>query len=177
MLRFEDNIRGHAFYRKAAKGAVEAYLALADKPKNANGADENNMTEAEKKKAKSKARKAELKAQDTNKMKKEEPQNPKKQDAKRPVDQDPNGEKYLNTTTPLEDALQFIKPLQLLAPNDVETHALGFEIYLRQSMWLLALRCLVKTSEIDKSHPSIAPNLERFKKAGTLSQHSSQVAK
>lgn len=45
----------HGFLKKA-------YLALADKPKSADGLDESGMTEAEKKKARSKARKAELKA-------------------------------------------------------------------------------------------------------------------
>lgn len=38
-------------------------MTLADIPKNGNGMDEANMTEAEKKKARNKARKAELKAQ------------------------------------------------------------------------------------------------------------------
>lgn len=38
-------------------------MALADSPKGSNGLDEANMSEAEKKKARNKARKAELKAQ------------------------------------------------------------------------------------------------------------------
>ncbi|KAI9322854.1 NMDA receptor-regulated protein 1-domain-containing protein [Dichotomocladium elegans] len=176
LLRFEDRLRGHPFYLKAAKGAVQAYLELADKPKQ-DALNEAGMTEAEKKKARSKARKAELKAQqDKDAAAKEDSAGAKaattttttankKQDPKRPVDLDPSGEKYLNTTTPLEDAMQFIKPLQLLAPNRVETHALGFEVYLRQSQWVLALRCLIKTAEINKADPSFSKNLDRFKKA------------
>lgn len=41
MLRFEDNLRQHHYYITAAKGAVEAYLAIADKPKENNGLDES----------------------------------------------------------------------------------------------------------------------------------------
>ncbi|KAL0091618.1 NMDA receptor-regulated protein 1-domain-containing protein [Phycomyces blakesleeanus] len=170
MLRCEDTLRSHPYYVKAAKGAVQVYLALADKPSQSdNGIDETGMSEAEKKKARNKARKAELKAQQDKEAKKaaqlKEEAVKQKQDPKKPVDQDPFGEKYLNTTTPLEDALHFVKPLQQLAPNLIDTHTLGFEIYIRQNKWLLALRCLVKTAQINKSHPSFKVNLERFQKA------------
>ncbi|KAI9484379.1 NMDA receptor-regulated protein 1-domain-containing protein [Zychaea mexicana] len=170
LLRYEDHIRDHPYYLKAAKGAVEAYLAIADKPSPSNGIDESGMSEAEKKKARSKARKAELKAQKTNEKKEEAaaaatPAAKKQPDgSKQPVDQDPAGEKYLNTKTPLEDAMLFIKPLQQLAPNSIDTHNLGFEVYLRQKQWVLAIRCLLKISEINKSDPSLKLNIERFKK-------------
>lgn len=62
--------------------------------------------------------------------------------------------------------MQFIKPLMLVAPNLVDTHALAFEVYLRQSQWVLALRCLVKIAEIDKSNPAFEKGMDRFKKAG-----------
>ncbi|KAG2219992.1 hypothetical protein INT45_001891 [Circinella minor] len=167
LLRYEDHVRDHHFYLRAAKGAVEAYLALADKSSNGDGLDESGMTEAEKKKARSKARKAELKAQKTNEKKEEVPVAKKQPDGtKQPVDQDPNGEKYLHTKTPLEDAMQFIKQLQLVAPHSIDTHNLGFEVYLRQSQWVLALRSLLKVTEINKEDPSLKINTERFKKAG-----------
>lgn len=69
-LRWEDKLRAHPFYLKAAKGAVEAYLALADKPSGSDEFDEANMTEADKKKARNKARKAALKAQQDQEAKK-----------------------------------------------------------------------------------------------------------
>ncbi|CDH51176.1 n-alpha-acetyltransferase auxiliary subunit-like [Lichtheimia corymbifera JMRC:FSU:9682] len=171
MLRFEDNLRQHHYYVTAAKGAVEAYLAIADKPKESNGLDESGMTEAEKKKARSKARKAELKAlQDKENVKEDAAataaaSGANKKDSKKSSDEDPDGEKYLNTATPLDDAMQFIKPLMVVAPNLVDTHALAFEVYLRQSQWVLALRCLVKIAEIDKSNPAFEKGMDRFKKA------------
>jgi peptide alpha-N-acetyltransferase len=65
-LRWEDQVKVNPFYLKAAKGAVDTYLAFVDskaKEGEENGIDEANMTEAEKKKARNKARKAALKAQ------------------------------------------------------------------------------------------------------------------
>ncbi|KAG1104055.1 hypothetical protein G6F42_017140 [Rhizopus arrhizus] len=152
-LRWEDKLRAHPFYLKAAKGAVEAYLALADKPKENTEIDEANMTEAEKKKARNKARKAALKAQQDAEAKKVQikEEAAKHKHDKKPVDEDPEGEKYLNTEKPLEDALQFVKPLELLAPNNVEVHALGFDIYIRQQKYLLAAKSLSKIAKIDKS--------------------------
>ncbi|KAI7862607.1 NMDA receptor-regulated protein 1-domain-containing protein [Spinellus fusiger] len=170
MLHCEDHLRAHPYYLKAAKGAVQIYLALADLPNDtANDKNAADMTEAEKKKARNKARKAELKAQQDKEAKKaalvKEETLKQRQDPKKPVDQDPLGEKYVATTTPLEDALLFVKPLQQLAPRRLETHTLGFEIYLRQRQWLLALRCLVKTAQINKAHSSFKVNLDRFQTA------------
>lgn len=78
---------------------------------------------------------------------------------------DPEGEKYINTEKPLEDALQFVKPLELLAPNNVQVHALGFEIYIRQEKFLLALKSLNKMASINKGFPAFKTNLDRFETA------------
>ncbi|CAO0797103.1 unnamed protein product [Mucor circinelloides] len=166
-LRWEDKLRAHPFYLKAAKGAVEAYLALADKPKENTEIDEANMTEAEKKKARNKARKAALKAQQDAEAKKVQikEEAAKHKHDKKPVDEDPEGEKYLNTEKPLEDALQFVKPLELLAPNNVEVHALGFDIYIRQQKYLLAAKSLSKIAKIDKSDASFKANLDKLEAA------------
>ncbi|KAF7727580.1 hypothetical protein EC973_007341 [Apophysomyces ossiformis] len=184
-LRFEDKIRDHPFYVKAVKGAVQAYLAIADKPKATNGVDGSGvvegLSEAEKKKARNKARKAELKAQKENEAKKapvKEEVVKQKHDPKKPVDQDPHGEQYLKTTTPLEDALRLVEPLEQIAPDLVDTYVLGFDIYIRQDKWLLALRSLVKTSQLDKTHPSLKPNLAKFQEAVakvTLDENVKQV--
>ncbi|KAL7330184.1 hypothetical protein PS15p_205159 [Mucor circinelloides] len=166
-LRWEDKLRAHPFYLKAAKGAVEAYLALADKPKENVEIDEANMTEAEKKKARNKARKAALKAQQDAEAKKVQikEEAAKHKHDKKPIDEDPEGEKYLNTEKPLEDALQFVKPLELLAPNNVEVHALGFDIYIRQQKYLLAAKSLSKIAKIDKSDASFKANLDKLEAA------------
>ncbi|KAG1141209.1 hypothetical protein G6F37_003358 [Rhizopus arrhizus] len=165
-LRWEDQVKVNPFYLKAAKGAVDTYLAFVDskaKEGEENGIDEANMTEAEKKKARNKARKAALKAQQDAEAKKvqvKEDASKAKSD-KKPADSDPEGESYLNTDKPLEEALKFIKPLELLAPQSAEVHALGFEIYLRQEKFLLAVKSLSKTT----TTACFKNNLERLEKA------------
>ncbi|GAA5798156.1 hypothetical protein HPULCUR_003556 [Helicostylum pulchrum] len=166
-LRWEDKLRAHPFYLKAAKGAVEAYLAIADKPSDSDEFDEANMSEADKKKAKNKARKAALKAQQDQEAKKAQTKDEaaKQKHDKKPVDLDPEGESYMNTKTPLEDALQFVKPLELLAPQNIEVHELGFEIYIRQQKYLLALKALSKIASINKDAPCFKIKLDRLESA------------
>ncbi|CAO3677581.1 unnamed protein product [Umbelopsis ramanniana] len=167
-IRFEDNLKGNHYFIRAAVGAVKAYTSLADKPNGANGMDEANMSEAEKKKARNKARKAELKAQKENKPPKKEQvkeEAPKKVDVKKPTDEDPEGEKYLKTTDPLASALEWVRPLEQVAPKHIQTHLLGFEVYLRKGSLLLALKALVQSWTIDKTHPQVATNIARFKEA------------
>ncbi|CEP08700.1 hypothetical protein [Parasitella parasitica] len=166
-LRWEDKLKTHPFYLKAAKGAVEAYLALADKSKEADEFESADMTEADKKKARNKARKAALKAQQDAEAKKIQikEEAAKQKHDKKLVDTDPEGETYLNTEKPLEDALQFVKPLELLAPSNVEVHALGFEIYIRQAKYLLAVKSLSKIAKVDKSSTQFKAKLDRLEAA------------
>ncbi|KAI9286969.1 NMDA receptor-regulated protein 1-domain-containing protein [Umbelopsis sp. AD052] len=167
-IRFEDNLKGSHYFIRAAVGAVKAYTSLADKPNGANGMDEANMSEADKKKARNKARKAELKAQKENKPPKKEQvkeEAPKKVDVKKPTDEDPEGENYLKTTDPLASALEWVRPLEQVAPKHIQTHLLGFEIYLRKGSLLLALKALVQSWTIDKTNPQVATNIARFKEA------------
>ncbi|KAI8988124.1 NMDA receptor-regulated protein 1-domain-containing protein [Mycotypha africana] len=173
-LRWEDSVKKHPFYLKAAKGAVAAYLALADskadhtnEKENQDGMDEANMSEAEKKKARNKARKAALKAQQEKEAKKKEEtaKNSSSAKDKKNVDTDPDGEAYLHTEKPLEDALQFVQPLTLLAPDNLDVGTLAFDIYLCQQKYLLALKSLVKISQINKESQDFKLRLGQFEEA------------
>ncbi|KAI9022195.1 NMDA receptor-regulated protein 1-domain-containing protein [Phycomyces nitens] len=135
LLKWEDTIRKHPYYIKAAKGAIQAYLAL-------EAAQKLDATES------GSSRKTLSVVQD-------------EQD-------DEEGEsldtEYKETKTPLEDALVFLQPLQRMAPNLVETHALTFEVYLRKEQWHLARKCLIAIAKIDKSHPSFSNCKEMFER-------------
>jgi peptide alpha-N-acetyltransferase len=93
------------------------------------------MTEAEKKKYRNKQRKAELKAQQEAEAKKKAAANGEssKKSGGTKVDEDPDGTKYTKTEDPLGEALKFLKPLQELAAERIDTHLMGFEIYIRKS--------------------------------------------
>lgn len=143
MVRWEDRLREHPFYFRAALDAVNLYLSMYDKPQSANGAEgaqENGDDAAERKKAAKKAKKEAQKAereaaekaarQDPNKagaQKGKDGEEAKKQD------DDPNGAKLAATTDPLGDAMKFLTPLLQFSPKNIEGQIAGFEVYFRRS--------------------------------------------
>ncbi|ORZ05507.1 NMDA receptor-regulated protein 1-domain-containing protein [Lobosporangium transversale] len=132
LLKLEDQLRSHPYYVRAAIGAVRCYVTLFDKPDGADLEEMEGMTEAEKKKFRNKQRKAELRAQkEAEEKKAQAAQEIVKKGGK--VDEDPEGFKYSKTTDPLGEALKFLKPLQVLAAERIETHLMAFEIYIRKS--------------------------------------------
>ncbi|KAK4227430.1 NMDA receptor-regulated protein 1-domain-containing protein [Podospora fimiseda] len=171
MIRWEDKIRDHPFYFRAALDAVNIYLALHDKPQGANGAngsEGNGDDAAEKKKAAKKAKKEAQKAereaaeralkQDPNKQKAKETEEPKKKD------DDPNGTKLAATQDPLGDAMKFLGPLLEFSPKNIEGQIAGFEVYVRRSKYLPALRCLKAALALNKDHPKVLEQASKFHK-------------
>ncbi|CAG8643020.1 7325_t:CDS:2, partial [Paraglomus occultum] len=173
MLRFEDQLRSHPYYFRAAQNAIKIYLNLHDNPHKVttkeNNPDFANMTEGEIRKAMSKAKKLKARREaEAKKAQVKEEQNKKK--VEKPQDDDPDGEKLLKTDNPLKEALKFLQPLQELASKRIETQLLGFEIYLRKRKYLLALRSLLKAHSIDKNDPELHKNIIRFHKAVSTSE-------
>lgn len=140
MIRWEDKLREHPFYFRAALDAVKLYLSMYDKPESVNGANGNNANgedAAEKKKAAKKAKKEAQKAekeaaeraakQNPNKAQKDKEEEVKKKD------DDPNGVKLAETKDPLGDAMKFLEPLLQFSPKNIEGQIAGFEVYIRRS--------------------------------------------
>ncbi|KAK9721134.1 hypothetical protein K7432_003662, partial [Basidiobolus ranarum] len=172
LLRLEDQLRSHPYYFRAAQNAVKHYLYLYDNPKKTqeeiDQANFANMTPSDIKKYKNKQRKAALKAQQEAESKKAQvKEESHKNQATKKVDEDPNGDKLASTENPLGEALQFLTPLQELAGNRIETHLLGFEIYIRQSKLLLALKALKSAHRIDAQNPTLHKQIIRLQQAVT----------
>ena len=142
----EDQLRSHPYYVRAAQDAVQCYVRLFDKPDGSESEEMEGMTEAEKKKFRSKQRKAELKAQHEAEEKKKKAAATAAETAKKAGgnaaaaaaaavkgDEDPEGTKYTKCEDPLGEALKFLQPLQQLADTRIETHLMAFEIYVRKS--------------------------------------------
>jgi tetratricopeptide (TPR) repeat protein len=140
MIRWEDHIRDHPFFTRAAISAVKIYLMLADNPdlRDPNKSpDHQNMDAAERKKAQKKAKKeqerrekeeADRKAAAAKKATaKSSDDEPKKEDL------DPKGLKLIATEDPLEASLKFLTPLLEFSPQNVEAQHVGFEVYMRRS--------------------------------------------
>lgn len=141
MIRWEDRLRDHPFYSRAALSAIKVYLSMHDDSQATNGvngvseANGDDATERKKaaKKAKKDAQKAEKEAaekaakQDPNKAtaKKDEPAKKK--------DEDPNGTTLAATSDPLGEATKFLAPLLQFSPKNIEAQIAGFEVYIRRS--------------------------------------------
>ena len=138
MIRWEDKLREHPFFTRAALSAIKIYTLLFDRP---GIADESHMngdasaSSAEKKKAAKKAKKEAEKAEAERKAKAAAKPQPKADDEgmTKKEDPDPKGLELIKTKKPLEDAMRFLSPLLELSPNNIDCHIAGFEVYIRRS--------------------------------------------
>ncbi|KAI9656742.1 MAG: hypothetical protein M1821_003381 [Bathelium mastoideum] len=175
MVRWEDRLREHPFYTRAAISAILIYLLLHDKPtvahlSSANGVPNlDGMDANERKKALKKA-KREQEKKDAEAKEAEKKNAVKKAattadgEAKK-EDPDPNGIKLLKTEQPLEEAMKFLGPLLEMSPKNMEGQNVGFEILIRRKKYLLALKCLLAASSIDSANPTLHEQTVRFRQA------------
>lgn len=155
MIRWEDHLRNHPFFTRAAINAVNIYIKLADDPRlaNPNELDLSKLDPTERKKAEKKAKKererrekeeAERKAAAAAKATAKADDEDKKKE-----DTDPAGEKLLQTKAPLEACSRFLKPMLELSAQIAAAQNVGFEVYLRTEKYLLAAKCLQAARELD----------------------------
>lgn len=124
-----------------------------------------NLPPSELKKLRNKQRKAKRKAELESEqaaqaaIKKEQHQKSKQQtqetDPEAPQLDELIPEKLERPEDPLEKAIEFLKPLQLLAHKNIETHLLGFEVYLRKNKILLMIQCIKRAVKINPEHPQL----------------------
>ncbi|OTA87776.1 hypothetical protein M434DRAFT_399365 [Hypoxylon sp. CO27-5] len=172
MIRWEDRIREHPFYTRAALGAIAIYVSLYDSSKAPNGvdgsADTNGDEAAERKKAAKKAKKEAQKAEReaAERAAKQDP-NKSKGASSEPVkkDDDPNGLKLAQTPEPLTEATKFLAPILQFSPKYIDGQIAGFEVFIRREKYLLALRSLNAALALDPEHPMVHEQVIRFRQA------------
>ncbi|KAL8905972.1 MAG: hypothetical protein Q9207_002303 [Kuettlingeria erythrocarpa] len=156
MLKWEDHLREHPYFSRAAISAVGVYIRLFDSPglHGLNG-DQSTMDASERKKAQKKARKAQEKQEQIDAEKKDAQKTASvgADGEVKKVDIDPQGSKLLQTKEPLEDAMKFLTPLLEYSPKNILAQQAGFEVFMRRKKYLLALRCLLAARSIDASNP------------------------
>uniref|UniRef100_A0A8C4E5Y6 N-alpha-acetyltransferase 15, NatA auxiliary subunit a n=1 Tax=Dicentrarchus labrax TaxID=13489 RepID=A0A8C4E5Y6_DICLA len=173
LLKLEDVLRQHPFYYKAARTAIQIYLALHDKPltddNKESQADTENLTDKELKKLRNKQRRAQKKAQLEEEKKNAEKEKLLKNQKKKKEDDDeeiggPKEELIPDklSKSPLEEAVKFLIPLKNLVRNKIETHLLAFEIYFRKEKYLLMLQSVKRAVVIEPSNPWLHQCLVRF---------------
>ncbi|KAL1607770.1 hypothetical protein SLS60_002706 [Paraconiothyrium brasiliense] len=171
MIRWEDHLRNHPFFTRAALSAVALYIKLHDNPDLARDGkpDLANLDPSERKKALKKLQKEEEKKKKAEADRKQAAQakaTAKADDGEvKKEDTDPNGETLLQTKEPLEAALRFLKPMLELSPRNIDAQNIGFKVYLRRNKLVLALKCLKAAQELDPENPEVKEN------ATALRQH------
>lgn len=73
-------------------------------------------------------------------------------------------DKLARPENPLEKGIEFLKPLQLLATDNIETHMLAFELYYRKNKVLLMLQSIKRARAIDHEDARLHLNLVKFSK-------------
>ncbi|KAI1817840.1 tetratricopeptide [Poronia punctata] len=170
-IRWEDRLREHPFYTRAALGAIAAYLGLHDSKLGTNGVNGESKAsaeeEAEKKKALKKAKKEAQKAEReaAEQAAKQDPNKPKSATSETPKkDDDPLGLKLASTEQPLVEATKFLLPIIQLTPKNIDGQIAGFEVYIRRGKYLLALNCLNAALALDATNPVVHEQAVRFRK-------------
>ncbi|XP_077212035.1 N-terminal acetyltransferase A complex auxiliary subunit NAA15-like [Tasmannia lanceolata] len=170
MLKFQDRLHSHAYFHKAAAGAIRCYIRLYDSPSKSTTEEDEEMSRlppSQKKKLRQKQRKAEARAKKEAEDKNEEESSAgisktgKRQHAK-PVDLDPHGEKLLQVEDPLAEGTKYLKLLQKNSSECLETHLLSFELNMRKQRILLALQALKQLLKLDGDNPDSHRSLIRF---------------
>lgn len=162
MIRWEDHLRQHPFYSRAAYSAIDLYVRLYDDPNfgSANG----DLSAADKKKAEKKARKEKEKAEADKKAAAAAKATPAAEGEVKKEDPDPQGEELLKTKDPLGEAMKFLSPLLEQSPDNIKSQQAGFEVFIRREKYLPALKCLVAASKIDKDDATLRDQTARFRK-------------
>ncbi|KAK6267988.1 hypothetical protein QUC31_012148 [Theobroma cacao] len=173
MLKFQDRLHSHAYFHKAAAGAIRCYLKLYDSPLNspAEEEDDASKTPSQKKKMK-KQRKAERAKKEAEEKIEESSASGISKSGKRhvkPVDPDPYGEKLLKAEDPLLEATKYLKLLQKNSPDSLETHLLSFEVNMRKQKILLAFQAVKQLLRLDAENPdSHCCLIKFFHKVGSM---------
>lgn len=74
-------------------------------------------------------------------------------------------DKLARPDDPLEKAVDFLRPLQILAKDCIKTHLLAFEIYYRKNKLLLMLQSIKRARSIDANNAILHSCIIKFHKA------------
>jgi hypothetical protein len=169
-LRTQDELYSHKFYRRAAKAAMQIYMRLLDKPVESKseetGEADANLSAAEKKKLKHKQkREAKGKEADAGKGDDKNAKGAKKDD-------DPKGEKLLQSEKMHEDMLTIVRNLCKHCAMDDMTYKFAYYVQQRRGKLLLCIQALVRLwtrGGNDRLMPKLCPLLSHFCFKGGLS--------
>ncbi|CAD5224963.1 unnamed protein product [Bursaphelenchus okinawaensis] len=179
MLHYLDQIHSNPFYIKAAKLAAEIYMDLTEHP---NGIPEKkdtvelenpNLSPSELKKLKRKLNKQ--KAQEEEKLAKEQQNHKDKNQKRKPLDGEADvvegspldPKKLTATKTPLDDAAKLIQPALLVGSKSVAFYLTVFRLYQLRDKPLIMVKAVSNVAKLgDKqTAASLSQELEAYLKS------------
>ncbi|KAJ7755344.1 NMDA receptor-regulated protein 1-domain-containing protein [Mycena maculata] len=155
LLTWEDRLRSHPAYVKAALSASRIFVAVHDNPSIGTAATASAQLTDAQKKAKKKAKKAAQKIQEDAKKVTPQSNNDDKGLEPTPKDDDPDGSKLLQCADPLERAAKLLKPLATLADTNIEVWIATYDVAVRRKKYLQASKALAHAAAIDSEHPEL----------------------
>jgi peptide alpha-N-acetyltransferase len=150
MLRMQERLYSHKFYRRAAKDAIKIYLELFDMKERGEGPT---------KKASEVDPEAELSAEEKRRLKHQKKRAGKKEDQEKAkqaaasggkpkkIDDDPEGEKLLEKD-PMEEACKLVKVLTQYCWQEPATQVLVYDCMSRQGKLIHCLQAFVRLWEL-----------------------------
>jgi len=159
MLKMMDGIYKHESFVDAAVLACDALLHVAGDPALRRSPEEveeallAGMSKAERKDYK-RRKEEEAEARRRKQSDKEKPQ-PASWGPRDKPDDDPDGQRWLSTHDPLEEASALVEKLRKFAEDRPEAHVTAFEVYLARGKVLLALQALKGLQKADAAAPPI----------------------
>lgn len=150
--------------KKRLRKSIQVTLTLSNKTYNLIFWFSENLPPAELKKLRNKQRKAKKKAEiesaqaaqaasKKEQHQKSKQQNPQEADPEAPQLDELIPEKLERPEDALEKAIDFLKPLQTLAKDRIETHLLAFEVYSRKNKILLMIQSVKRARKLDSTNP------------------------
>ncbi|KAJ6631099.1 NMDA receptor-regulated protein 1-domain-containing protein [Mycena sp. CBHHK59/15] len=155
LLTWEDRLRSHPAYVKAALCASRIFVMVHDDPSIATAATATSQLTDAQKKAKKKAKKAAQKIQED--AKKSPPQSNNDDKGLEPTtkEDDPDGSKLLQCTDPLERAAKLLKPLATLAAGNIDVWIAIYDVAVRRKKFLQASKALALAADLDTENPEV----------------------
>lgn len=148
LVRFEDMLREHKFFYVAAACAMKIYLRIHDGARDDENADASGTNSSEARKAARKARKQRAKEQERAEAEAKLAESKKQKAPKSDVEVYDTVQPALdatqlaNTSSPLDDAAVFARPILAYGSGNSKALLLAAEIYYRQGRMLAVARLL-----------------------------------
>merc|ERR1712151_1225314 len=149
MLRMQERLYSHKFYRRAAKDTIRIYLEFYDQKARGDATAKKDDDDDSKEKEMSKEDKKKMKHKNKREKKKDDDEKNAKTVGGKPkkVDDDPDGEKLLQKD-PMEECSKHVRNLVLYSSLDPNSHVLTYDVFSRQGKQLHCLQALLQLWEM-----------------------------